>query len=265
MNKQKGLGLIGLILIIGVLLLTAGGVGIVWERKVSQIPLPASPTIAPPLPTGTSPVPTQPSMSETLTLPSLPPITDATSNFQTIIGLKVCHFDPLVGTPSFPPELSMSYPPNTLGLHIIQLRGSIQDTWLSQIKNSGVEVLTYVPQNSYLVRMTPEQANLVRKFDFVRWVGVYHPGYRISPGLSGSSGKIPITVQIYDDGKDTGGTVDKTIKVIESLGGEFLSQGKVLYLVNARFKIFAPKIISVAQLNEAIWIERTGTPVLFSE
>jgi len=46
MKKQKGLGLIGILLIIGALLLTAGGVvGLpavrqVWQRKVPPAPIP---------------------------------------------------------------------------------------------------------------------------------------------------------------------------------------------------------------------------------
>jgi len=39
MKKQKGLGLIGILFIIGALLLTAGGV-VVWQRKVPPAPIP---------------------------------------------------------------------------------------------------------------------------------------------------------------------------------------------------------------------------------
>ena len=56
MKKQKGLGLIGVLLIIGALVLTAGGV-VVWEKKATLIPPPTlTPPILPTSPSNSAPV-----------------------------------------------------------------------------------------------------------------------------------------------------------------------------------------------------------------
>lgn len=51
-NAKSGLGLVGILLIIGALLITAGGV-VVWENKVSPAPLPTPKTTPTPEPTPT--------------------------------------------------------------------------------------------------------------------------------------------------------------------------------------------------------------------
>ena len=303
MKKQKGLGLIRVLLIIGAaIVLTAGGV-VVWNNKEAQLPI----SFLPSFPISSPAVSSCESMrgacmdvmtydwyynaafnkcvqphsacqgdkftskeecekqclavrtsSEILALPTpSSPIINSSSNSQTILKMQGYQFDPLAGTPSVSSEFLISYPSGISGFHIIQLIGPTQDPWLDQIGNSGVEILQYIAPYSYLVRMTPEQANLVRQFDFVRWVGVYHPIYRMASNLSGSGGIIPVSVSIYDDGKDIGGTIDKTIKAIEKLGGEFVRQEKAGVtdpFVYARFRIFAPNVVSVAQLYEVIWI-----------
>ncbi len=58
-NTESGLGLIGVLLIIGVLLLTAGGV-LVWQKKVSPM------VTSPPAPAVLSPTPTTNPITPTL-------------------------------------------------------------------------------------------------------------------------------------------------------------------------------------------------------
>jgi hypothetical protein len=56
MKKQSGLGLVGILLIIGTLLLTAGGV-VIWQRQFSPTPMPT------PTPSATTTPRTQPTES----------------------------------------------------------------------------------------------------------------------------------------------------------------------------------------------------------
>ena len=49
MKKQEGLGLIGILLVIGILILTAGGV-VVWNKKIVPTPTPTPVEIQPSLP-----------------------------------------------------------------------------------------------------------------------------------------------------------------------------------------------------------------------
>ena len=38
------------------------------------------------------------------------------------------------------------------GMFIVQFMGPIQDEWLKELNNTGVEVISYVPNNAYIVR-----------------------------------------------------------------------------------------------------------------
>ena len=48
----------------------------------------------------------------------------------------------------------------------------------------GGELLGYIPNNAFKVRMNPGQANLVSKLDGVAWVGFFEPAYKLSPDLA---------------------------------------------------------------------------------
>jgi subtilisin family serine protease len=47
----------------------------------------------------------------------------------------------------------------------------------------GGEILEYVPDFAFKVRMSPVQALRVRRLASVRWVGFFHPAYKLSPRL----------------------------------------------------------------------------------
>ena len=45
----------------------------------------------------------------------------------------------------------------------------------------------YVPNNAFIAMMNSSVKSQVEALDSVKWVGIYEPGYRISPALSSSS------------------------------------------------------------------------------
>jgi hypothetical protein len=47
-----------------------------------------------------------------------------------------------------------------------------------------VEVATFLPSRGVKVRMSLAQARTVRRLDSVRWVGLFHPAYKLSPRLA---------------------------------------------------------------------------------
>src|SRR6185503_15878579 len=50
------------------------------------------------------------------------------------------------------------------GLYIIQFAGPIQDAWLDALKATGVEVITYMPSNAYVVRGNRKAAAALLRF-----------------------------------------------------------------------------------------------------
>jgi hypothetical protein len=172
------------------------------------------------------------------------------------------HFDPLVGEPSLPVELTANYRPWSPALYLVQFFGRSKDEWFADLEKNGVEVLQYVQSNTYRARMTPWQAARIEKLEFVRWVGPYHPAYRVSPCLweyvgTVESGMIEnVSTMIYDDGQ-AGGTVDSAIREIEALGGKLIDQSRSGPdpLAYVTFVLPASAITPTAALNDLLWLE----------
>ncbi len=173
-------------------------------------------------------------------------------------------FDPRVGEPSLPEELTSDYDVGIPGLYLVQLYGPPKDEWFVKLEAEGMEHLGYVGAETHRVRMTPGQATKVESFDFVRWVGPYHPAYRISPSLFGFTSTIEnVSTSIYDDGQ-TSGTVNRTIEAIEALGGTLINQsesGRDSF-VYATFVLSASAITPTARLNDVIWLEYSFSEVM---
>ncbi|MFO7676843.1 MAG: S8 family serine peptidase, partial [Thermoplasmatota archaeon] len=76
------------------------------------------------------------------------------------------------------------YDGDEMGLYLVHMVGPIAQGWRPALEDLGVEVLHYVHNFAYLVRMTPEDCFDVLDLYFVDWVGVYHPFFKFEQGLS---------------------------------------------------------------------------------
>ncbi|MEF8873948.1 MAG: S8 family serine peptidase [Candidatus Thermoplasmatota archaeon] len=71
------------------------------------------------------------------------------------------------------------YEEGTEGLHLIHVLGPVQTEWRDSLEEEGVNLINYIPNYGYEVSMTPEEAEEVRSLDFVDWVGIYQPAYKL--------------------------------------------------------------------------------------
>ena len=88
-------------------------------------------------------------------------------------------FRPMLGErPRLPHALTLDgYPEGTEGYYIVQFRGPVQQSWKDEVASVGAELLSYIPEFAFKVRMTPAQAREVEKLSDVGWVGIFHPAY----------------------------------------------------------------------------------------
>ena len=67
------------------------------------------------------------------------------------------------------------------GCYLVQSRGEINGDFYRQLREMGVEVISYIPNNAVLAVMTPEQAAQgAEKFQSIL---PYHPYYKLEPEL----------------------------------------------------------------------------------
>jgi len=135
------------------------------------------------------------------------------------VHLKYAQFDPLVSLPAIPDAL-MSRPPvipNTKMPYIVQTNSPITEDWKNELANNGVEIISYIPDNAYLVRLQDDQVDKIRGLGSVRWLGDYHPVYKLDPTLSRDSGMVDISVTLFPDTTNT-----YVVKLLKMVGGEVL-------------------------------------------
>jgi len=126
------------------------------------------------------------------------------------LNVKGHEFDTQEGSPEFSSDLTIEcYGPETEGLYIVDMMGPVNPEWRSTLEEKGVEIINYVPNYAYEVIMTPELADRIEALDFVDWVGVYQPGFKLAedlrPGL--------VSVSTVDGGREIIDVRDESIFV----------------------------------------------------
>jgi len=83
------------------------------------------------------------------------------------------------------------------GLYLVHMLGPINPEWRRTLERKGLEIINYVPNYAYEVSMTPEQAEKVEDLDFIDWVGIYQPEYKLNPQLEEALDEdVPISVRL---------------------------------------------------------------------
>ncbi|MEP6848004.1 MAG: hypothetical protein ABI999_04045 [Acidobacteriota bacterium] len=144
------------------------------------------------------------------------------------------------------------------GLFIVQFIGPIKDEWVDSVNAAGARVVSYLPENAYVVQASGKAALGVRNLrdkDFVQYVGDYEPAFRLSPGLQAfrnlnGKGEVSITVQVID-GDDS----EKTINKLKQMSSEFVGTDQVLNYHNVAMKIDGASLGDIAAMGNVFAVE----------
>ncbi len=125
-------------------------------------------------------------------------------------------------------KLNLSIPKNLQsqgdpGAYIVQARGPIDTTFRYLLASAGVTVVSYVPNNAYLVRATAGVANALAANPFVQSVIPYEPYYKVESSLlSMADGPLPpedqLNLALFPD------NASDTIQQIKKDGGIILAE-----------------------------------------
>ncbi|MEO0206531.1 MAG: hypothetical protein ABIL22_07650, partial [candidate division WOR-3 bacterium] len=113
-----------------------------------------------------------------------------------MIRLKTYQFDPKNGEPSMP--LNLMAQEEDWNYYIVQCKGPILKEWKQELKNIGAQVLGYLPDYAYIVKMDSWQKELINQKSFIAYVGLWHPAYKIHPELKNKPGVFKVTMLVYD-------------------------------------------------------------------
>lgn len=166
------------------------------------------------------------------------------------IRLRTATFTPARGDqPNIPPGLAISgYAPNQRGYYLVQFEGPILDSWKAEVIAAGADILDYVPDFAFKVRMTPPQAARVGQLASVVWVGLFHPAYKLGPEIA-RNGARPYTVRI-----ERGADVAATHAAIAALGVEVHKRdGSVLEVTASSAQLDAiARVLDVASVENLL-------------
>jgi serine protease AprX len=172
------------------------------------------------------------------------------------ILLDYATFDPVQGVPEVPPMLQADA---TNRLFVVQFWSTPTDADRDAVRDAGGEIRGYLPHDCHLV-LAPGGAAGLFGLPAVRWVGPYHPAYRLEPFLVREhlAGKV-VPLRTYnlvmtDKRRDK----DALGAKITALGGEVVHRhdGGLLFTV----KLTGGQLLAAAQLDEVAWIDRWSEP-----
>src|SRR6266511_1379274 len=69
------------------------------------------------------------------------------------------------------------------GLFLVQFIDRLQPTWREQLRRIRVELVRYVPDDTFIARFDSASLEQVNRLPFVRWVGPYRPEHKIDSRL----------------------------------------------------------------------------------
>ena len=105
-------------------------------------------------------------------------------------------------------------------LYLVQFSGPVKDAWLDDLRQmGGVELVSYLPTNGYLVFASPpavgELRDMVSQRTFLQYVGPFHPAYKIHPQLSAEAPSLAAAVPGGDAAAEI---VTVTVQLVDHAG-----------------------------------------------
>lgn len=172
-------------------------------------------------------------------------------------GYKI---DTDTGEPKLPSDLKYDAPKgDEPAYYIVQFNGPVQEAWRKGLEKAGAEVMFYLPNYAFVVRMNETvRGSITASKSEVKWTGMFQPAYKISPRLTSNAkgGKIRASITLFSP-EDMG----NTIKEIEAIVGHKIFYKSTFEWEPGKFnkKIFVDisldKMSALANLRGVSWME----------
>jgi len=162
------------------------------------------------------------------------------------IQLEVGTFTPGQTALPLDSELTLgALPAGQPAYYLVQFAGPVQGAWKAAVQATGAQLLEYIPDNAFVTRMTPEQANQVKGQANVRFVDPYQPGYKFNLALDAGTAKT-YTVLVHP-----GADARAVAQAIIAQNIPVLSRQNEILVVSAN----GPQVKAIAKLSDVAWIE----------
>jgi hypothetical protein len=182
-----------------------------------------------------------------------------------LIKLRRGQLDTTGGEPQVKPELRQS-PTASAVLHLVQLFGPPTPESLGEIQATGAKIVSYVPNNAYLIWASQHQVQQIRALraqgDVIQWEGDFHPFYKIDSHIElESADERSFTIEIVDTP-----TARQTLEQIKGLATKIvMPEMKLAGTIQLKIATPSFRVSELAKLPEVIFIEPAAKPKLHDE
>ena len=168
-------------------------------------------------------------------------------------------FDTRKGDPKLPANLSISRYKGGVGYYLVQFNGPITPEMRNDLLSLGVQLLDYIPNYTYLVRMNEISRSAVSVLDAVRYVGNFQPAYKLSSALPTTLGSHQVRIYLFP-----GEAFEDVVEELKDEGGEIIETAADKWQKVIAAKIDGGRFAEIANLPGVRWIEPREPFVLYN-
>jgi len=168
----------------------------------------------------------------------------------TTLFINGIAFDTRKGEPALPPGLSISGYPGGTGYYLVQLNGPITEGMRHDLTSRGAQILDYIPNYAYLVRMSEASKAAVSNLDAVTYVGLFQPAYKLAHDLPATLGTHEVNVIVFN-----GENFREVQEDFKGMGAEIIEAGSSKWCHSVRIKVDGAKLSDIARMPEVRYIE----------
>ncbi len=185
----------------------------------------------------------------------------STANEGFYIKTKNAYFDPLAAKSVFEAALSYDFIRGVSdAYYIVQFASKINGDNKNLLSSLDLRHHGYVPENAFIIKLDPIKYRFLKDHPWIRWIGFYEPGYKLSPVLDKQVAEakedlFELRIVLFK-----GESPSSTTKTIKSLNGQ------VHKVISTRYKTYIKATFArtktleaaeaIARLMEVQWIER---------
>jgi hypothetical protein len=168
----------------------------------------------------------------------------------------VARFDPLYEQPRLPEALVLnSYPGDGTGWYLVQFSGPVTGWQISELSRTGAQFLGFHSRHTAFVKANSAIMAEVARLGFVRWAGVYQPGFKFWSGTleDEGAGRVGITVFYPEE-------LDAAVAELAGLGFPAVRTGVSEYMKVIEVDCAREDLATIARLGWVMNIEEWHVP-----
>ncbi|HET8678146.1 MAG TPA: hypothetical protein VFO63_20255, partial [Blastocatellia bacterium] len=151
-------------------------------------------------------------------------------------------------------------------LHMVQLFGPPTSAAIGALKSTGAKIVSYIPNNAYLVWATIAERERVRALTasqtVLQWDGPFHPAYKLDRHFKlDSVEQIPVSIELLDTAEAA-----RTVARIKSLARRVLMQEfEAAGSIHLKVLIESFRLSEIAGIPDVLNVEPWAQPKLADE